>query len=363
MSFSIDHIINLIDTNRPKPRTCVKFPCGICNKSVKKNHNAIQCDSCDFWVHIGCNDLSVAVYEFLKTDSELWYCLVCCLQYNLDNVPFTRCDNSVLNNLNNSNSMRFLESLPNVEIVNETSKYSNLSSNEAGFELPPKSCSKYYSVEDFQHLNSRTNFNIFHTNINGLESKLDNLNEFLSGIPYNIGVIDVTETSEKEDTGFLSNVEMDNYINLHTASKSPKGVTAVYVNKNLDSIERTDLNVNSPEYESTWIEIKNKRSKNIIIASIYRHPHNDSKDFFHYLENCLSIVNKENKERYICGDFNFDLLKIDSAHVIQHFFNLLCSYGCLPHVLQPTRVTENTATVIDNIFSNNLQDNTLVIYY
>ena len=183
-------------------------------------------------------------------------------------------------------------------------------------------------------LNNTKNFNIFHTNINGLESKLVNLNEFLSGIPYKIDVIAVTETSEKEDTEFLSNVEMDNYIKLHTASKSSKGGTAVYVNKNLDSIERTDLNVNSPEYESTWSEIKNKRSKNIIIASIYRHPHNNSKDFFHYLENCWSIVTKENKELYIC-------------------------YGCLPHVLQPTRVTENTATVIDNIFSNNIQDNTI----
>ena len=50
------------------------------------------------------------------------------------------------------------------------------------------------------------NFNIFHTNINGLESKLDNLNEFLSGSSYKMDV--------KEDTGFLSNVEMDEY---HTA--------------------------------------------------------------------------------------------------------------------------------------------------
>ena len=31
----------------------------------------------------------------------------------------------------------------------------------------------------------------------------------------------------------------------------------------------------------------------------------------------------------------------------------------LPHILQPTRVTEHTATVIDNIFSNNLQDDIL----
>ena len=39
---------------------------------------------------------------------------------------------------------------------------------------------------------------------------------------------------------------------------------------------------------------------------------------------------------YICGDFNFDLLKVDSDHITQHFYNLLCSYGFLPHILQPT---------------------------
>ena len=47
----------------------------------------------------------------------------------------------------------------------------------------------------------------------------------------------------------------------------------------------------------------------------------------------------ENKEIYICGDFNFGLLKIDNDPCTQHFFNLLCSYGLLPHILQPTRVT------------------------
>ena len=50
--------------------------------------------------------------------------------------------------------------------------------------------------------------------------------------------------------------------------KSSKGVTAIYVNKYFDSIERSYLNINYLECENTWIEIKNKRSKNIAIASI-----------------------------------------------------------------------------------------------
>ena len=141
MSYTVDCVIDIIENNRPKPRSCVKFPCGICNKSVKNNHKVIQCDSCDLWIHIVCNDISDAEYECLKTEDDPWYCLVCFLKYNLNNVPFTRCDNSELNNINTSNSMRFLESLPNVEIANETSQFSNVSSNEASMEIPSKSCS------------------------------------------------------------------------------------------------------------------------------------------------------------------------------------------------------------------------------
>ena len=54
---------------------------------------------------------------------------------------------------------------------------------------------------------------------------------------------------------------------------------------------------------------------------------------------------------------NFDLLKTD--YFTRYFFNLLCSYGLLPRILQPTRVTDSTATIIDNIFSNNIQDDIL----
>ena len=87
-----------------------------------------------------------------------------------------------------------------------------------------------------------------------------------------------------------------------------------------------------------------------------RHPHNNHKNFFQYLESCFGKLAKENKELYICDDFNYDLIKMDTDHTTQNFFNLLCSYGFLPHIIQPTRLTENTATCIDNIFSNNIQD-------
>ena len=103
------------------------------------------------------------------------------------------------------------------------------------------------------------------------------------------------------------------------------------------------------------MEIKNKKSKNILVGCIYRNPHNNFKEFFQYLDVILSKLVKENKELYLCGDFNFDS-KSNTNHFTLHFFNLLCCYGVMPHILQPTRVTENPVTVIDNIFSNNIED-------
>ena len=255
MSYTVVRVIDIIENDRPKPRSCVKFPCGNCNKSGKNNHKATQCDSCDLWIQIVCNDISDAEYECLKTEDDPWY-----------NVPSTRCDNSELNNINTSNSMSFLESLPNVEIVNEASQFSNVSLNEASMEIPSKSCSNYYSVEYFKLLNIPQKFNIFHTNINGLESKLDNLYEFISGTSNKIDIIALAEISEKEDNGFIGNVEIDGYQKFYTASH---------------------------KLSCTWIEIKNNRSKNIAIASICRHSHNNFNEFLQYL---LTQAVKENKE-------------------------------------------------------------------
>ena len=136
-----------------------------------------------------------------------------------------------------------------------------------------------------------------------------------------------------------------------TSSYSEKGGVAIYAKDKLNSLERADLNIKNFDFESTWLEIKNKNSKNIICGCIYRHPCHNLSEFLQYLEKCLKIIAKEN--RGVCGDFNIDLLKIESINSIQEYYNLLCSYGLLPQIIQPTRVVENPSpSLTDNIFTN-----------
>ena len=59
---------------------------------------------------------------------------------------------------------------------------------------------------------------------------------------------------------------------------------------------------------------------------------------------------KEKKLLFIMGDFNFNLLNYESHTETNDFLNTMISHYMLPHILQPTRVTDHSATVIDKYF-------------
>ena len=58
---------------------------------------------------------------------------------------------------------------------------------------------------------------------------------------------------------------------------------------------------------------------------------------------------------YLCGDFNVDLLKYSCHDATSNFIDQLYSYGLHPLIIRPTRKTKESATIIDNIFTNELQ--------
>ena len=59
------------------------------------------------------------------------------------------------------------------------------------------------------------------------------------------------------------------------------------------------------------------------------------------------------------GDFNLNLLNIDSHPGTDEFLNTMGSYLFNPHILKPTRITHHSATLIDNIFFNSVSHHTV----
>ena len=58
------------------------------------------------------------------------------------------------------------------------------------------------------------------------------------------------------------------------------------------------------------------------------------------------------------GDFNISLLNYESHSDTNEFLNNMVSRYLLPYILHPTGLTDHSATVNDNIFSNNTDHDT-----
>ena len=70
------------------------------------------------------------------------------------------------------------------------------------------------------------------------------------------------------------------------------------------------------------------------------------------MESRLDHYNKKDKIIYLLGDFNIDLLKFDSCNYSHKFLLMLQSCYLFPTIDKPTRVYNNSATLIDNICTN-----------
>ena len=107
--------------------------------------------------------------------------------------------------------------------------------------------------------------------------------------------------------------------------------------------------------ESLFIELINKNESNVIVGVIYRHPSMDMDDFNDVkLELLLSKLYREkNKKMFLVGDFNFDLLKVNTHDETSVFFNkMMLNFLFLPVISIPTKINTVKDTLIDNIFTN-----------
>ena len=56
----------------------ITIPCKICNTNIKDTDSATQCDICQFWIHMKCNNLNHIDYKYLQGSNDPWFCISCC---------------------------------------------------------------------------------------------------------------------------------------------------------------------------------------------------------------------------------------------------------------------------------------------
>ena len=215
---------------------------------------------------------------------------------------------------------------------------------------------------DYIQPDSCTNLNIdnynliiLQLNIRGLlshQSELNLLLHKLNNINSSVDIILLCETFLNTQTEKL--VQIPGYTliaNNHQTNKG--GRTAILVKQGLIYNRRKDLDIFiEKEVESTFIDLLSKSKKYITIGSMYRPP-NTKDDIF--TDSILKIKHKISLDRVkreiiISMDHNYDLLKSTEHKKTQQFLDTLLNQELFPTITRPTRITKQSATLIDNVF-------------
>jgi hypothetical protein len=132
------------------------------------------------------------------------------------------------------------------------------------------------------------------------------------------------------------------------------GGIAVYTKNYISLKVNRDLSAPSSgdgEIEQLWLECKFSKACPLLLGCIYRPPESTSDQFEKlYLNVEHAVINYKNIA--IIGDLNCDLLRADYSHT-KLLIRLFETHHLTQLIKQPTRITNNSGTLIDVIAVNN----------
>ena len=217
---------------------------------------------------------------------------------------------------------------------------------------------KYYSLLSFNQQfkpdeSALSKLPFFHTNIRSVKRNLDEFQCYiLLELGFHFNIIAVSETRIYNDIlDFTPNIPNYNFEFVPTPLYA--GGVGMYIDEtmNYTVIERTS----NEAFQALWIELQFAKQSNIICGVIYRQ-HNSVERFLDYFEEAVDRYSATGKPICLLGDVNINFLRAQTCSYAQQFLNCLQSYALLPTIDKPTGVYNNSATLIDNIFTNKFSE-------
>jgi hypothetical protein len=230
--------------------------------------------------------------------------------------------------------------------------------------------SDYFDLTKFskfiRNSNEKNFFTIFNTNARSLVKNHSYFEilfaELKLSCNFEFDILSFDETwlcCELEDL-----IRFQNYIPLykHKTPTKEGGGLALFIKDHISYNMRDDLvnpQADQNLFECIFIELT-VAPLTVVIGLIYRSPSNQSiGELADYLQKVALKIDKENKKLILLGDFNCDLLQCNTQSSVSDFFDSMMSSSLIPCITLPTRVTENTATLIDHIYTT-LENGTYV---
>ena len=311
---------------------------------MKRNQLRCQC-KCSRQAHTNCAN------EQISIDND-WVCPYCFA----NEFPF----NHVIDDKEYNDILRvFFRCNENIDLLrlNDLAfDIFSLNSEDGGIDLEhyDTPCQYYFSDEfneAFTVNNTKENISLFHLNAQSFPSKYFHIQSLLASLEHKFDEYASAETWFEKNVPSMYKVIDYNCFHKHRESRKGGGV-CLYINPKFKVKERPDLQFSTDTVDTLFIELERETKKNIIVGVIYKAPNSNSDEFIDSLSICVEKISNENKQCYLTGDFNFDLLKHSSHEDTERFLNTLLSCSLRPLITKPTCVTTHSSTCIDNVFTN-----------
>ena len=208
----------------------------------------------------------------------------------------------------------------------------------------------YLTMEEYKSLEVNANdLSILQLSIRGLINKQAELSKILmDGSINKVNVALLCETWLRAETTRLINIPSYSYIGKERKGKKGGGM-GILIDNDLKYRKRPNLEIENVILEHVVIELKCDKSA-ILIASCYRAPNSDQKEFLNAYSELITKLKSEKKQMIIGMDHNLDLLKSGSHKHTQSFLETNIEQSSHPCITKPTCITHTSATLIDNIF-------------
>src|SRR6218665_712722 len=207
----------------------------------------------------------------------------------------------------------------------------------------------YQLTDILNHHN--TDFSLLHINSRSVKRNGNRANLEMDQLRWSFSIIAVTETWTSEEN--QSTVFFPGYKTCLKSRKNEayRGV-GLFLNEMLISnFEIVSYPVDELIMETLFVNIT-LGNRSLIVGVLYRPPNTELSIFNSAFDNLLMRLSAEKKPCYLLGDFDINLLKVAKHRGSDEFLNLLYSHSFYPLIDKPRRITPETATLIDNIFTN-----------
>ena len=186
-----------------------------------------------------------------------------------------------------------------------------------------------------------------HQTVYHLYNKVPDLCVFLSQSTPNYNIFGITE-SRLDSRISDQDINIPNYcISRKESLVIGQTDIAVYIHNSIADITHRRQDFESDLVECIWLELKPCTSApNICVCILFRNPSASYEwsDNFVQMKDSIHTV-KPHADILVLGGFNIDLLKPNSS-----WDSTIALLGLTQLVKSPTRITQTSATLIDNIY-------------